>query len=700
MTTRDNILVPTDPLELEQQLLFEKARAIYRQLPNVLLFTFVATSALALYFQGVAGQSLLVWWGSMQLISLLRLGTLLHWHRSRRGQSLNPTLMIRRFAVGSLASGVVWAAFSVMYFYQASGSQRLVIALVMSAIAAGSVSVLALVPWVGRLFIAMLIGPLVVMFSTTGDMDDLVIGGLGVALFIGLTGFARVARDSALQLFVSAQDNNRKIANAVAQRDALVLDKDDLEERLAQQIETLEFEVALKERYAEELARMASTDALTGLLNRSAFEREFRALLAEAETERMPLGLMSIEVVHFDVVELQGNSVAEQVLLALSDRLKSFMPQSSLIARCGGAEFATALVSQGRIWNHEASLLRAVLQQSIDSSNGAVCVDVIIGVSSFPDMELDAGQLLYQASVARHGLRQQGIGGVKVFDPALGEGVKVRQRLRQALLGALEADELTLVFQPIEPCTDTRVRKLEALLRWNQPELGAISPAQFIPVAEESGLILPIGRWVLDTACRTASRWPENAMVSVNVSVHQILAGDLVVDVIKALAKSGLPAARLEIEITESVFSHDLEYVCAVLEQLRALGVSLAIDDFGTGYSSLAYLRRLPVDVIKIDRSFIQDFDQNARKLLLAIVSMARGLGFRIVVEGVETPQQQNLLAAMGVDYLQGYLISRPLPSLQVSAWLQEPNPLTNPGSANLGLTNRVLPSTATDSGA
>jgi EAL domain-containing protein (putative c-di-GMP-specific phosphodiesterase class I) len=165
-------------------------------------------------------------------------------------------------------------------------------------------------------------------------------------------------------------------------------------------------------------------------------------------------------------------------------------------------------------------------------------------------------------------------------------------------------------------------------------------------------------------------------VVSVNVSIHQILGGDLLADVNAALKSSGLAPERLEIEITESVFSHDIDLVCSVLEQIRALGVSLAIDDFGTGYSSLAYLRRLPVNIIKIDRSFIADLDHDARKLLLAIVGMARGLGFRIVVEGVETEQQRNLLVAMGVDYLQGYLISRPISARNVAGWLSAPNSL------------------------
>ncbi|WP_062064494.1 putative bifunctional diguanylate cyclase/phosphodiesterase [Cellvibrio sp. OA-2007] len=676
--TRDSFLAHQHSVEVAQHLICEKASAMYRQLPNVLIFTFVAASALALYFQGAASQlSLFLWWGGMQLVNVLRLGSLWWWHRTSRQQRQNPAQMVRLFMIGSLVSGVGWAAFSIAYFHDATTPQRLVIALVMATIAAGSINVLALVPWVSRLFMIMLIGPLVILFATTGAMSDLVVAGLGLALFIGLSGFARVSRDTAFHLFVAARDKDRITADAAGNYEELARAKDNLELRLAEQIETLEFEIALKERYAQELARVASSDPLTGLLNRSSFERELCQQIEVARTNRGCVGVFAIEVLRFDVIELQGAVVSEQILLVLAERLKSVMPPGSLIARWGGSEFAVTMTSQGRKWAQEAALLRGVFQQPIETGAGVMRIDVMIGVSVFPGEARDAEQLLYQTSIARHSLRQQGTGGVKLFDLALDVGIQQRQRLRRSLHSALEADELSLVFQPIEPCGYSVARKMEALLRWDEPELGTISPLLFIPVAEESGLIVPLGRWVLVSACKAAAHWPGGTVVSVNVSIHQILGGDLLADVKAALAISGLAPERLEIEITESVFSHDIGLVCSVLERIRTLGVSLAIDDFGTGYSSLAYLRKLPVNIIKVDRSFIADLDHDARKLLLAIVGMARGLGFRIVVEGVETEQQRNLLVAMGGDYLQGYLISRPIAAGSVADWLSAPNLLS-----------------------
>lgn len=647
----------------------EKALVMYRQLPNVLTFTFVASSALMLYYH--ENQQLWLWWWAMQAVGGVRLLTWLGWRYCWSGlaQCQQSARAISIFVTLSLVSGALWACFSIALFPVSTDSQRLVIALVMATVAAGSVNVLALAPWASRAFIALLIGPLVVMFASTGERDQLVIAALGIALFIGLNGFARVASQNANHLLAIAQDHNHRIASVFVQREALARDNSELQFQLAEKLETLELEMTLKERYARELARVAALDSLTGLLNRSAFERELHQQLQERD-EVLSLALVAVEIRRFDLIELQGAHTCEQVLLAIAGRLREFGEGKLLLARTGTAEFSLVLNDPERRWQDRGLFLRAALQSRIETDVGPVAVDVIVGIAADDGSAQDLETLSYRASIAKQDLRQRGAGGVAVFNAAMEVDIRRRQKLRFALHAALEACSLTLVFQPIEPCLTRAPRKLEALLRWDDPELGTVSPALFIPVAEESGLIMPLGRWVLLESCRIAMAWPGDAVVSVNVSVQQILAGDLASDVRRTLELTGLPSQRLEIEITESVFSRDLESICRALEQVRALGVSIAIDDFGTGYSSLAYLRYLPVDVIKIDRCFIQSLDQGARKLLLALFSMARGLGFRVVVEGVETAEQQNLLVAMGADYLQGYLIARPMLSQDVAQWL------------------------------
>lgn len=677
-----NILIAAAPQVASEQLVSQqKLVAMYRQLPNVLIFTFVATSALALYFYDHAlGREwrLWLWWGCMQLVSVLRFASLLWWRKYGAQSAEQSRRLIFLFGFGSLAVGVLWAAFSVSYFPPATTAQRLVISLVMSTIAAGSVSVLALMPWVNRLFIALLIGPLVMLFAQSGAIDDLVVAGLGVVLFIGLTGFSRVSGDNLLGSLLATQAHDSKIATVFAQRDELIKAKDELEARVMRQINALQTEVELKERYAQELDKIASRDQLTGLLNRSGFDEQLRQLLGQARLRQEVVGLMAIEILHFDVVELQGSLVSDQVLLALADRLKHFMSPQALIACWGGAEFFVATAqadieaSETPFWNRYAALVQDVLQHPIVTDAGSICVDLLIGVTRYPDLAINNELMFYQAAAAKHNLRKLGIGGIKVFDPHLDSSLKERYHLRQALHKAIQDNSLTLVFQPLVPSVRSHPYKMEALLRWDDAEFGQVSPAVFIPIAEESGLIVPLGRWVLNSACDAAMTWQDGCVVCVNVSLHQILAGDLLNDIESALAQSGLAPARLEIEITESIFAQDMDYISSVLTAVQTLGVAVAIDDFGTGYSSLAYLRRLPVNTLKIDRSFIAEIDNDARKLLFSIVTMARGLGFHIVAEGVETYQQQALLLALGVDYLQGYLLSKPITLAAAQVWLQE----------------------------
>jgi len=676
---RNVLITPASQTASRQLVAQQKLVAMFRQLPNVLIFTFVATSALALYFYDHIMERewhLWLWWGAMQLVNLVRLVGLLWWRRFAVHPLVNPQRVMCWFAVGSLAAGVLWASFSIAYFASATQPQRLVISLVMSTIAAGSVNVLALMPWVNRLFIALLISPLVVLFAQSGAMDDLVVAGLGVVLFIGLTGFSRVSGDNLLGSLLATEDHNSKIATVFAQRDELMKAKDELEARVMRQISALQTEVELKERYAQELEKIASRDALTGLLNRTGFDEQLRQMLGRARIKQEVVGLMAIEILHFDVIELQGSAVSDQVLLALADRLQNFLSIKALTASWGGAEFYVAIAeadikaSETSYWNHYAALLQNVLQQPIATDAGAICVDALIGITRYPDLASNNELMFYQSAAAKHGLRKLGVGGIKAFDPNLDTSLKERHHLRQALHKAIDENSLTLAFQPLVPSAKSHPYKMEALLRWDNAEFGPVSPAVFIPIAEESGLIVSLGRWVLNTACAAAANWPNNCAVCVNVSIHQILAGDLVSDIEFALHESGLAPQRLEVEITESMFAQDMEYISSVLTKVQALGASVAIDDFGTGYSSLAYLRRLPVNTIKIDRSFIIEIDQDARKLLFSIVTMARGLGFHIVAEGVETHQQQDLLLALGVDYLQGYLFSKPIGLVASCDWL------------------------------
>jgi predicted signal transduction protein with EAL and GGDEF domain len=298
-------------------------------------------------------------------------------------------------------------------------------------------------------------------------------------------------------------------------------------------------------------------------------------------------------------------------------------------------------------------------------------VDATIGIALYPQDARTQDALIRAADMAMYEGKKAGGGRVKLFDPVLAQDVADRHMMEQALRDAIDNGDFSLVFQPIVSAETGRCEALEALLRWAHPVLGPINPSVFIPVAEQSGQIGAIGRWVLTEACRAAAGWPGDAPpVTVNVSVEQVLSGTLLADVNGALASSGLPPHRLQLEITESLFVTDQKRVTAVIAALRTAGVRILMDDFGSGYSSLACLSSLPLDFIKIDKSFVQTAHQDGSAFIKAILLIARSLGLRVVAEGIETEGQRETLSTLGVEMLQGYFFARPMPDDDIAGWL------------------------------
>jgi predicted signal transduction protein with EAL and GGDEF domain len=348
------------------------------------------------------------------------------------------------------------------------------------------------------------------------------------------------------------------------------------------------------------------------------------------------------------------------------------------IARWGGDEFVVAMPIET---GSDAALtlghsLRRGLASPLHAGLERVRVDVTIGIALFPRDGRTQDELIRAADVAMYEAKKSGRGRVVVFDHALASSMTERHRLEQALRAAVEGGELSLAFQPIVSARTGQCEALEALARWDHPQMGMIAPGVFIPVAEQSGQIQAIGRWVLGAACRAAALWPavmsggRAPAVTVNVSVAQVLSGRLLEDVDTALRDSGLSPDRLQLEITESMFVSDHVRVTPVFEALRARGMRILLDDFGTGYSSLAYLGKLPIDVIKIDQSFVKASEHDGFAVINAILSIARALSLEVTAEGVETVMQKTVLASIGVERLQGYLISRPLAAGNVAGWL------------------------------
>ncbi|HEX5741689.1 MAG TPA: bifunctional diguanylate cyclase/phosphodiesterase [Pilimelia sp.] len=430
--------------------------------------------------------------------------------------------------------------------------------------------------------------------------------------------------------------------------------------------------------------RRATHDALTDLPNRELLTEELTRWAADAQAADTRVGLLYLDLDRFKMVnDNWGHRVGDELLCAVGARLRGLVRTVDLVCRVGGDEFVVALAPP-----HAESLADALAQRLVEEfgrpfslSVGEVIVTASVGVVQAGG-GVDARELLRDADTAMYQAKSGGRNGFARYDARSRAATRHRVDLEQALRGALDRGELSLHYQPIVDQQRGRLDGFEALLRWEHPEYGRVSPMEFVPIAEETGLIVPIGDWILGEAAGQLARWraarPPHAPplhVSVNVAVRQLRCGRLVGTVSRVLADTGLPPSALWLEVTESGAMENLEDALAVLRELHRLGVTLCIDDFGTGYSSLSYLRMLPADIVKIDRSFVMGLDGTGagEAIVPAVLAMAHALGRRVVAEGVETAEQRDRLRVLGCDLAQGYLFGAPRPADADTGWLSWP---------------------------
>ncbi|WP_290868077.1 EAL domain-containing protein [Aquabacterium sp.] len=426
----------------------------------------------------------------------------------------------------------------------------------------------------------------------------------------------------------------------------------------------------------DELARLANFDALTGLANRHRFSTELERLGGAASAEGLrPCALVFIDLDNFKHInDSLGHAVGDQLLRRLGARLRACVADGDLLARLGGDEFA--LLS----WRHAdraaagalADRLLTLVSEPCQLEDAMVEVRASIGIALSPDDGQDPKALLQCADLALYVAKSAGRNTWRFFDAGMADQARARVRLQHELGQALLSEQFMLHFQPQFDLRGGAVIGFEALVRWQHSERGLIGPGEFIPVAEETGQIVPLGNWVLREACRQAAAWPVPLRVAVNLSAVQFRSSAVIELVDEALARSGLPPERLELEITESALIEDHVGAQATLTALRTRGVRVALDDFGTGYSSLAYLRRFTMDKLKIDGMFVRSLgsDAGAQAVVTAIISLAKALRLETTAEGIETPEQLVMLKALGCDDVQGYLVSRPMPGHEVAAYL------------------------------
>jgi diguanylate cyclase (GGDEF)-like protein/PAS domain S-box-containing protein len=424
------------------------------------------------------------------------------------------------------------------------------------------------------------------------------------------------------------------------------------------------------------IARLAHYDPLTEVPNRTLFREQ---LMRELSFVRRgaKLAVLYLDLDYFKSInDTLGHQAGDELLKEVAQRIRGCLNEGDLLARLGGDEFV--VVRTGLQHPKEAEALAQQLRETVASHaynlrGHQTASDLSVGIALAPEDGLEIDELLNHADLALYGAKAEGRGSYRYYEPEMNARMKRRRSLEVDLRSALLRNEFVLYYQPILDLEAGTITGCEALLRWQHPLRGMVLPAEFVPVAEETGLINSIGEWVLKQACFDATEWPSSVRVAVNVSPTQFRNSALPLLVVGALAESRLPAQRLELEITESVLMQNNESSLLMLHQLRELGARIALDDFGTGYSSLSYLRSFPFDRIKIDRSFVADLlDGNeAVAIVHAILSLASSLKMRTTAEGVETAVQRRLLQAAGCDEMQGYLLSRPLPASAIGELLR-----------------------------
>ena len=429
-----------------------------------------------------------------------------------------------------------------------------------------------------------------------------------------------------------------------------------------------------RDALATQLEHQAFHDSLTDLANRALFNDRVRHALSRARRDGGCLAVLFVDLDDFKVVnDNLGHGAGDRLLREVAARLRSCLRGHDTVGRLGGDEFAilaedTDLATARRL----ADRVIATLAAPFPLVGGQVTVRASVGIAVDERLALDEAQLLRNADIAMNAAKSRGKGTYEVFQSSMLRSVRDRHDVQAALEGAIERHELVVHYQPIVDLHTGRVAGAEALVRWPRPDRGLVPPAEFIPLAEETGLVVELDRFVLRQACRQVAGWVAEAgplLLHVNLSAHHLLRNDLAASVAAALRDSGLSPDCLALEITESVLMHDLEVAIVRLHELKGLGVHLAIDDFGTGYSSLAYLRQMPIDAVKIDKSFVDGVAGTAEESAVAraILALAATLHLDTVAEGVEQPEQAEALAALGCHLAQGYHFSRPVPAADMA---------------------------------
>lgn len=668
---------------------------LYRYGVGGVLISVLASSGLAFAaFHQSHNRLVIAWWLSISVVLAHRLADVFRFGRATPGTVRDSKIDFWRFGAGTIAAGILWGLFACLFLKSLDEIGRNTTAIVLCGMVGGSITILSPSRALATVYNALLVLPASFLFLSLPGAQSAFVGILGTGFFVVMANSSRISHKATMAALRLSRVNERLLNDMAEERhrteaanDELKLAQAELQDanqflefRIKARTADLEREMVEKQSYAERLALLASTDPLTGLYNRSTFADYLGKAISAAQSAGMSVAVLFLDLDKFkEVNDVMGHIAGDQVLKAVASRLVTHF-QDVKIARWGGDEFV--IVVEG-IETSDSSVqlgtaLRHCVAEAFEIERRILSIDATVGIALYPQDARTQEELIWAADVAMFAGKGDKHSRIRLFDSTLSANLVYRHQLEKALREAVANNTFSLVFQPVLDSRRKRCDAMETLVRWHHPQLGTISPAEFIPIAERTGEIVDIGRWVLREACREAASWPgsEPPAISVNISAAQIEAGTLVADVLSALDQANLPPNRLHLELTESIFATDQSGVVSVLTELREEGIHVLLDDFGTGFSCLAYLQRLPVDRIKIDQTFVKGIHLDAGPIVESILTTARAFGLEVVAEGVETAPQADTLTAMGAHYLQGHLFSGALTPRAAREWLMAHEPM------------------------
>tara|TARA_R110000751_G_scaffold154402_1_gene259372 strand:+ start:20601 stop:22643 length:2043 start_codon:yes stop_codon:yes gene_type:complete len=656
----------------------DAAKLLYDNGSPGILISAVASSIMIFGFSSVeTSLNQLIWWFSINTILLLRLFDLIEWKSKSSKSASSGLLGIQRYALGSIATAIAWSLYLVIFFNQLNNLELFFPIVILCSLAGSSASLLAASRFISISYSMILLIPMSLMgiLSTFEERQILGILGLGFALVMLIT-CMRASRFT-LDAIHQKNLNSLLVQEMEKEKNHVAQANQELEvtsNELSQVNINLEDEV---KRRTDEIYQLSNIDPLTQLVNRKAFTSCLETLIEQSIIKDSPLALLFIDLNGFKKInDTMGHQVGDSVLVQVTQRISAFS-ENNRAGRWNGDEFLVALpYSDQDTAMAIAKAITTSISQPIFVHGNELHLSASIGIAMAPAHSLSATELIQLADLTMCEQKRSGKKRPRLFSNDLKVKITASQMILEGLQHAIERKQLFLCYQPIQTAKDNVSFAFEALLRWDFNGK-FIGPDVFIPLAEKSGLIKEIGAWVLNRACMDANHWQfsQQAAVSVNVSVIQLMDDGFIRLLDNCLRSSGLAPERLHLEVTESTFVENKVKIRHQLEQIQDRKIDVSIDDFGTGYSSLSQLQSLPVNYVKIDKSFVDNIEGKGEAIIRATLFIARELNCQTIAEGVETKEQALALSAMGVDYLQGYFFAKPMKNEDLIVWQ---NPITS----------------------